>query len=225
MLALFIALAPIPKGDQLPPITDVMWKTSADRLRTIGLALHNYHDVHGHFPQDVRDAKGKAILSWRIQILPYMEQDELYGKFNLTEPYDSPHNAKLLEQMPDVFAPVRVRPAAGQTWYQGFAGKNCLFASGRNVKIGDIVDGTTTTAMVVEAGQPVPWTKPIDLAYDDANDLPKIGGFFDGHFNALLADGSVVRVRKDADSTRLRNLIRINDGRLVDLNELELPKK
>ena len=82
---------------------------SMNNLRQLMLALHNYHDAHGHFPTDIRDKDGKPLLSWRVHILPYIEQENLYRQFKLDEPWDSEHNKKLVKSMPKVFA-VRGRP-------------------------------------------------------------------------------------------------------------------
>src|SRR5262249_30142494 len=77
---------------------------SANNLKQIGLAMHNYHDVNGAFPPAaVCDKTGKPMLSWRVLILPYIEQDALYKEFKLDEPWDSEHNKKLLAKMPKVY--------------------------------------------------------------------------------------------------------------------------
>ncbi len=65
----------------------------------------NYHDTIGHFPaQAIYDKNGKPLLSWRVQILPYIEQQPLYNEFHLDEPWDSEHNKKLLGKMPKTYA-------------------------------------------------------------------------------------------------------------------------
>ena len=83
--------------------TSERMKASND-LKLIGLAAYNYESTYGHFPDDIRDKNGKALLSWRVAILPYIEQDVLYKQFKLDEPWDSEHNKKLLEKMPKQFA-------------------------------------------------------------------------------------------------------------------------
>ena len=46
---------------------------------------------------------GKPLLSWRVLILPYIGNDDLYREFHLDEPWDSVHNKTLLSKMPDVY--------------------------------------------------------------------------------------------------------------------------
>ena len=65
---------------------------SKNNLKQIALAMHNYEATYGHFPHDITDKNGKPILSWRVAILPFIEQDNLYKQFKLDEPWDSPNN-------------------------------------------------------------------------------------------------------------------------------------
>ena len=76
-----------------------------DRLTRIGLAMHKYHEIHGHFPAPavVRDG-GSPLLSWRVAILPYLGYRSLYERFHLGEPWDSAHDRDLLAEMPPEFA-------------------------------------------------------------------------------------------------------------------------
>ena len=75
-----------------------------NNLKQIGLAMHNYHDVHRTLPPAYHaDASDRPLLSWRVLILPYLEQDALYREFHLNEPWDSDHNKKLIERIPAVY--------------------------------------------------------------------------------------------------------------------------
>ena len=216
-IVISLAAAPVPKTGPLPPITEKMWQDSADNLKQLGMALHNYHDVHGHFPQNVKDNKGKVLLSWRVLVLPYLEADELFKEFKLTEAWDSKHNTLLLERMPKAFAPVRVKATMGETFYLGFEGKDTIFGPGKPVGIRSITDGCSNTAMLVEAEKSVPWTKPEDLPFDASKDLPKLGGFFDGSFNMLTADGAVARVKKGFNTSIMKSIVQMSDGLVIDM--------
>ena len=77
---------------------------SANNLRQIGLALHNHHDVHGGLPTNTVGPNGQPLLSWRVHLLPYLGEQNLYSQFKLNEPWDSPNNRRLLDQMPRVYA-------------------------------------------------------------------------------------------------------------------------
>src|SRR5439155_18841087 len=126
---------------------------SVNYLRQIGLAMHNFHDVYSHFPpQAIRSREGKPLLSWRVAILPYIEQDHLYKQFHLDEPWDSEHNKQLLARMPDIFRASSQPPGSTDTYYQGFTGRGTIFERGREVRFADITDGMSNTILVIEGG-------------------------------------------------------------------------
>jgi RNA polymerase sigma factor (sigma-70 family) len=191
---------------------------SQNNLKQIGLAMHNYHDTFGRFPpQALTDKDGKPLLSWRVAILPFIEQDNLYRGFKLDEPWDSEHNKKLLGRMPQIYAPVNAKTKEKyETFYQAFAGKGTVFEPGEKIRFMDIVDGTSNTIMIVEAGDAVPWTKPEDLPFDPDKRLPKLGGEFPDIINAAFCDGSVHEVTKKIDDKTLRALITRNGGEPVN---------
>jgi prepilin-type processing-associated H-X9-DG protein len=165
---------------------------SANNLKQIGLALHNYHDVNNTLPAAaVVDKKGKPMLSWRVMILPYIEQDELYKQFHLDEPWDSDHNKKLIEKMPPTYALPVKGSKPGHTHYRVFVGNGAMWDWVQGTTLAQITDGLSNTWMVVEAEDGVPWTKPDELEFDPTKDLPKLGKAFKGGFNVLYGDGSV----------------------------------
>jgi hypothetical protein len=147
------------------------------------------------------------LLSWRVQILPYIKQDELYKQFKLDEPWDSPNNKKLIERIPSIYVPIRGKADKGMTFYQVFGGKHGLFAPGVNLTLATIPDGTHNTFLIAEAA------KPVDVQFDGTA-VPKLGGMFDGKFHAAMADGSVNRFRKNVEPDTLKMLIDPADGRV-----------
>jgi RNA polymerase sigma factor (sigma-70 family) len=197
---------------------------STNNLKQIALAMHNYHSTFNHFPPAATyDKDGKPLLSWRVLILPFIEQDALYRAFKLDEPWDSENNKKLIAQMPKVYAPVGgvETKEKHMTFYQVFTGKGTIFEGSKALKIQDILDGTSNTALVVEAGEPVIWTKPDDLPYDENKPLPKLGGLFKGAFNMAMADGSVRFVKAKFDEKILRLIITRADGTPIDFDSLD----
>jgi RNA polymerase sigma-70 factor (ECF subfamily) len=191
---------------------------AGNNLKELALAMHAYLDTQKHFPPAaIYGPDGRPVLSWRVALLPYLGQQELYRQFKLDEPWDSPHNRKLLDKMPAVFAPVHGKAQeVGRTYYQVFTGKGTVFEGTRGVGIADIPDGTANTLLIVEAASAVPWTKPADLRYQEGKPLPKLGGQFPGGFLAALADGSFQFLRSDIDPRQVRLMILRNDGQLVD---------
>lgn len=167
---------------------------------------------------------GKALLSWRVAILPQLGEGELYKQFKFDEPWDSPHNKRLLKKMPRVFAaPGDRNPEPTTTYYQAFVGPNAAFEKHRAVRLADIHDGTANTLLLAEAARPVPWTKPEDIDFDPQGPLPKLGGLFPGLFHAALADGSVHPFTTHGAPEQLLRAILRNDGQPVELQRLRLP--
>ncbi len=211
------------------------------RLNWIGKALHEYHDKHGGFPTDSYSPDGKPLLSWRVHLLPYVESDKLYKRFKLDEPWDSPNNLKLLDEMPDVYtAPDRMSGRSNRTFFQGFSNPGTLFGpplgvppgwvdpraravNPVGVKIAAIMDGPANTIAVVEAGEPVEWTKPEDLDASPGQPFPAIGGVRPKakRANVLFADGSVRELRKADFDGFWRPLTTINGGEVVNLEAIE----
>jgi hypothetical protein len=189
---------------------------SANNMKQIALAMINYADTYGNLPpQAIYGKDGKPLLSWRVMILPFIEQDQLYKQFHLDEPWDSAHNKKLLAQMPKVYVMPNSKETT-KTFYQCFVGKGAFFEGKKGRKFpAEFTDGTSNTIMCVEAANPVPWTKPEDLPFNPDKPLPKLGGHFSGGFNAGLCDGSVRFVSNKISEKTLKAAITVNGGEVL----------
>jgi hypothetical protein len=218
-----LALARPEKEGQTDKALKAARQRSAKNLQNLMIALWKYHEINEHFPPAaIYDKSGKSLLSWRVLLLPYLDEDDLFARFRLDEPWDSKHNKPLLANMPKEYAP----PLSGKTkekyatFYQVFVGKGALFEGKEGTSIWDITDGTSLTIAIVEAAQSVPWTKPADLSYDPKKPLPKLGGLFENGINAVFADGSPHWLKKDFDAAMMRVAITRNNGDIVDFDKL-----
>jgi Protein of unknown function (DUF1559) len=192
--------------------------SSANNLKQIAIAMHNYHDTMGNFPPAaVCDKTGKPQLSWRVLILPYVEQDALYKQFKLDEPWDSPNNKKLIEKMPRVYAmPGKSKPGDTDTYYRVFVGNGAGFDWLMGGKIQNITDGTSNTIMCITAADAVPWTKPDELAFDPDKDMGKLfGNVVNGKYQMALFDGSVRSFKKLPSKETIKALITANGGEVI----------
>jgi hypothetical protein len=195
---------------------------SMNSLRQLGLALHNYHDNYGRFPPYALPAKdGRPLLSWRVAVLPFLDQGPLYRKFHLDEPWDSPHNKALLPLMPRTFETAGVPDdQPDRTFYQVFVGPGAGFDRDprHTLRVTQITDGTSATLMIAEAGAAVPWTKPEDLFVESGGPLPRLGGIFADGFHACTFDTRVHFLGRKVydDEPALRALIGIADGKPAD---------
>jgi RNA polymerase sigma factor (sigma-70 family) len=195
---------------------------SVDNLKVLGLAMHNYHATNGQFPPAAIYSKdGKPLLSWRVLLLPYVDQQDLFTQFKLDEPWDGPTNKKLLARMPEVYAAPRGKAkGTHETVYRVLTGTGTIFPGPKASRIADITDGTSNTILIAEAAEAVPWTKPAELPYDPMKPLPKLGGMFKERFHVTFADGSVHFLKHTINEATLRALITCNGGEIIDTNEL-----
>ncbi len=213
------AANPAPPGSVRRPADRVRYEND---LKEIGLAHHTFHDVTGTLPTDVVDKDGKPLLSWRVAILPYVEQQPLYQQFKLDEPWDSEHNKKLVEKIPAIYSGrLRAQRAEGKTPYLRPAGKGTLFPPGKKMRLVDIPDGTSNTIMTVEVADDsaVVWTKPDDLSIDPKNPFKGLIRKDAKDFLAGFADGSVRPIRADVAPVMLVRAFDPADGQVVELDD------
>lgn len=204
---------------------------STNNLKQIMLALHNFHDTHRGFPAPYNtDDMGKPLLSWRVHILPFVEQGVLYEQFHFDEPWDSEHNKKLIEQMPQIYAVPGNDPKSGLTNYLGVAGANGMFAPtkrkeyGKKFAVGrafaEVRDGTSNTAAIVEVNNEnrVIWTRPGDFDAPAMQPIQRLLGLWKGGFHAGVSDGSVMFVPDTVEAEQLINFFNVDDGNPLQIN-------
>src|SRR5262249_18752163 len=152
--------------------------------------------------------------SWRVMLLPFLEQEALYKEFKLDESWDSEHNKKLLARMPKVFEAIETGDSKDKdkhlTHYQGLVGKQAIFDGTEGITIREITDGMSHTIMFVEARKGVPWSKPEDIPFEGDKLVSKLGGVQPEGFNVALCDGRVVFLRNAIREQTLRGLITRN---------------
>jgi hypothetical protein len=191
---------------------------SMNNLKQIGLAMHNYHDLHQTLPPAYRaENSGRPLLSWRVLILPYIDQQALYKEFHLDEPWDSQHNKKLIERIPAVYRSPGSKAAPGSTNYLTIRGPDTVFPGKDGVSFRQITDGTSNTILVVEASdeKAVVWTKPDDFEYNAADPQAGLVGLRSQGFLTAICDGSVRLIAPSIDKETLTRLILRNDGKPV----------
>ena len=211
-------------------------KLSVNNLKQIALAFHNYHSANNQFPTPelFGGTTGKVPYSWRVAILPYLEQNELYKRYDFDEPWDGPNNRKLLDLMPAVYSYPGLDgspTSKTNTAYFVFAGEAAalgLSAGGQKSAkptLSNIHDGPSTTILAVESKREVPWTKPEDIPFDANGELPELKGFVENGFNAAFADGSVRFISRTIDLNVLKALITRNGGETLSLPDVPGPVK
>ncbi len=194
-------------------------------LKQIGIAVHEFYDKQQTLPRHAIYSKdGKTpLLSWRVALLPYLDEKALFKDFKLDEPWNSPHNRRLIAKMPKVYAPVvSGKAGAGKTFYQVITGPDTLFDGTKKMKLTDIRDGTSNTILAIEGKNAVTWTAPEDVPLPRGKGrLPAIGGQFKDSIAVLFGDGSVHTIRPDPPVEVLRAVISPAGGEVVDPQKLE----
>lgn len=191
-------------------------------LKRIAKALNAYAAAYGTYPPPVtRDAKGKALHSWRVLLLPYLGEQRLYAQYDMTAGWDAPQNSFLQAQIPGVYvSPANARPAIGESSYMLITGTGTLFPPTGPMSPQNIRDGAGNTLLLVETNNSrIPWTEPVDL---DLAILPAqigalggIGGTHQGGATAVFADGEAAWLPSDMTKSVLDSLVSPASGEAI----------
>lgn len=191
---------------------------SSAALQRIGVAFHMVHDKAGSFPGsrmrhlDRQNNEFEHPYSWRVAILPYIGQQQLFDKYRFDEPWDSDNNAALLKEMPDFYrsphAPGDQHP--GNSNMLGFATERGGLGLKGGEAMSSFTDGTSNTILIVETARSVPWTKPEDLT--ESRIQPIVGQ----PLRFVLADGSVAEMNP-IDADKLEKMITRNGGEVIGM--------
>ncbi len=194
-------------------------------MKQIGIGLHSQHDVQGFFgvPFAVSDDKAtNPGLSWRVGLLPYVEQNGLYRGFDRSSRWDDPRNIAFSSQLVSAYSTPDEPGGPTNTRMFGFNGPGAFMEANRKfpMKLSNISDGTANTAMAAEVTIGAPWASPTDVPYTRNGPLPSFGASGSDSFQILLADGSVRNIKKTISPAVMHLLIQIADGQPVNLDEL-----
>jgi hypothetical protein len=195
--------------------------SSSNNLKQIGLAMHNYHATFNHFPPAaITSATGEPLLSWRVALLPFMDEMELYNQFKLDEPWNSEHNILLMDKMPRVFSDgsLAIPPgvADGFTNYHLAIGEKLLISPTGKSRFAQVTDGTSNTIMAIAGNEESlrAWTSPeyLEISLDDPLAYVTRPRGFDVGF----ADGSVIRMTPEIDVETFKALLTRDGAEVVN---------
>ena len=230
--ALSIALVGMLKAiDSSKNMVDDIEKVEA--MKYLMLAFHNHHDTFKSFPPSndakYRDETGRPNLSWRVHILPYLEESDLYKQFKLGEPWDSEHNIKLLPKMPSIYFTGKRDLKPGHTTIQAPMGPDTVQGGWkyeedeekklRGVRMADIWDGLSNTIGLIEVKDElaVPWTAPMDYEFDPEDPGAGIQVDSDGVFVSGFMDGRVHRESLENNRKQMLYLFQKSDSQPVTI--------
>lgn len=185
------------------------------RLKTLGVAFHDYYDLHGHFPPAVLvDPESGVTRSWRVELLPLLGLKNLYDQYHKNRPWDSPANRAVLEAAPHLFG--------RETSLMAVVGRGTVFEPMLNghppkgTSLRSITDGTSNTILLVaHPSKAVPWTQPEDVTISRADwpaDFSDLKELLKGNYPVVLADSSVRHVKADPDAKQFARYLLKADG-------------
>jgi hypothetical protein len=189
---------------------------SLNNLKQIGFAHHNYASANvDRLPTTICGPNHEPLLSWRVSILPYVDEPRIYGQFNLDQAWDGPQNLRLLDPRPKAYWTPDLAPNSNTTGYRAFVGPGTLYPEPgyqTPYKIMTIPDGTSNTILLVEATEVVPWSKPEGLTVPPSRLADQLGRPGKDYFLVGMMDGSVRVVKKTISDQTLRSAINPSDG-------------
>lgn len=191
----------------------------ANIMQCLGRALQNYHAAYGRFPPAVTNGPdGTPWHSWRVQILPFLEEDSLFRAYDFGEPWDGPSNSTLCPEAPIFFRCVARSGPASDTSYVAVTGPGTMWPDGRGTSLSEIEDEPADTIMIVEvANSGIHWMEPRDLRIDEMDWLVNgergnsissehaVGAF------VVFADGHFERLTRESTAAKLKEWLIISD--------------
>lgn len=222
----FQALVSMFRAPVVAVTTHANRQQAVNNMKQLAIAMHNYYDSHSQLPgYGSVDENGEPLLSWRVHILPFVEQGDLYNEFHLDEPWDSEHNRTLISKMPEIYVPLnsKLSRTDGKSNVRAPAGDDAMFPNLEGVKFNAVRDGLSNTIMLAEVPdeQAVIWTKPDRFEPDFEMPEKFLGGHFDQSFLAALGDGSVRFFSLQIDGDVLAALFTMDGGETIDYRQLD----
>jgi len=210
----------LPIGLMIPAISQFRKSASkasdTNDMKQVVIAAHNRHDTvnefaEGPYSKDVQTQVVNSRLSFRVDLLPYIEQQYLETQFRKGEGWDSAVNRPLGDVVIQSYASTLDPAGTATTRYRGFVGPGTVFEPGKKVRLTDITDGSTNTIYAITADDGVVWSKPDELPFSATGPLPSVGKkAYSGGTNIAMCDGSVKFLRNTTNETVLRALITRN---------------
>ena len=209
---------------------------SMNNMKQLGLGMLTWHNTYASLPAAYSvNQDDKKLLSWRVHILPFVEQEALYRQFRLDEPWDSEHNKKLIPRIPPLYQSPLSTPVAGKTNYRALVlpdkasamappnktrqplaiGNSKIYMHGH--RLADIADGTSQTILLVEVGDKlaIPWTQPDEMVLTEKTGIQGWGANTQKTFTTLFSDGSVRQLSKQVNLVHLKAMFTRSGGEPV----------
>ncbi len=201
--------------------------TCTNQLKMLALALQNYHDVFNRYPPAyIADEDGRPMHSWRVLVLPFLEETVAYLKYDFQQPWNSPHNQQVIATVAgDQFCCPSSQGKTGETNYVAAVGPDTVWSGAKGFRLGDINDGPAQTILLIEVKESgIHWAEPRDWpaewALQGVNPEHSTGGISSGHrrgAHVVMCDGRVRFLPNALNQTDLQALLTPTGGESVNL--------
>ena len=214
-----------------------------NNLKQIAVALAGYREVHGHFPPaHTVDADGRPMHSWRVLLLPHLESESLFNRYNFDEPWDGANNQKLADLvLIEYGCPSEFGDDLEMTAYVVVTGPKTMWPTDEADRMPDVSEEPPNTILVVEIGDSdIHWMEPRDISFEEAmrginasekpcissRHMRKCGFLYHdvAGVNVAFADGSTHFLPEDTPPEVLRSLLTVGSAKAVDLEKLIRPR-
>lgn len=194
----------------------------SNNLRQIAVGFHDYHAANNGFLSSVYVSEHGKKYSWRIEILPYIGEKDLYDQYRFDEEWNSPHNQKVTSRMPDFFrSDSDDQDTTNTSWFLLIGPDGAIKPDGpRNIYEISNADGTSKTIIAIEAKRDMHWAKPEDILVDQKKGMPMLGGFHEGGFHVAFADASVHFIDEKIDPKVVWSLFTFDGGERINTQDL-----
>lgn len=196
-------------------------------LHQIAQAIRKYESDNGHFPPPyIADDKGTPIHSWRVLILPYLGEKDLYDKYDFSKPWNHPYNLALAVRMPSVYrCPSDTSPLADvTTTYVAVVGNQTVWPPSSTRIHADVRDGLSNTILLLEStASRTHWMAPSDASFSSIGPVTKDGATLllvsphPGVSLCSFCDARVVPVSQHVTADRLEAMLTVDGGESVDV--------
>lgn len=213
--------------------------THSNQMKQICLAVLNYESANGHFPPAyIADDDGKPMHSWRVLILPYLEEQALFKQYDFDEPWNGPNNSKLANKLPYAYTSIpfaQKNENSAMTGFKLVTGPETAFVKDQTKGFGDITAGSSNVIMLVDDNaKPVNWMSPEDATLEEATKLfnrenAKPNWVYESKFeihrryfnNVGMFDGAVHRTGFLGDESEMREHFTIATPPETPLNDVD----
>ena len=178
---------------------------TSNNYKQIALAMHSYHDKHGHLPPvSLPTTDGKPGLSWRVALLPFLEHDSFTNSSSSTRAGRTRTTGGSRADATRLRAP---KSYTGELTHvrSSSAPRRSSTRRSRNARSVKSARRRSTALLLVEGTDATLWIKPDELPFDSRAATGSLGLPDNDYFMMSFADGSIRVVKKSVNAEKIKH--------------------